>query len=668
MKNHKGFIPALLTLGLVLVGSLVTIGVSVLTNTNKIASNPRASIKNGDEGGNCLYANANDHGHCNNLNLECKNFKCVKKAETEEENTIVSGTKGGPCIDTSIVKNQCPDDNLECKNNICVEKINNNEESGGGSGASCDPPLKGVPCPNRACCFKMKGQDPTVYASVNARMTNSMGTPCTTEDYTNAHGIVYGAESWGYCDDDGGNYAGGGSSSGGSMSENSCTKASTSNSTNTCVQKSGSQSNDAYCRSKGYNGGWSNWACVDGDPKIICCSKLAVGGSGGSGTSSTVPANCTPSDCKTYFQMESFSSDVKVSTYMTGSLYKTGNCSGSAVNSADLYNYCKTNLGTTSNTSTTSLINGCVENVDCSEKYPKNKYPTVNKNKYSFYGGGADIEFHSGPKCSNSPVVDEEGLKAYCTTGSTDGGDTEEEVLPEIAVVVACDETPFECPNGPKKPYFKSVDGKDFYIDDACTSLIGVYNQTNLNNYCTGQGGMGLSQNIAQGTKKCEVRTEKITVDGELISVENVLELNDQVSCDHVLRASTENGVMVFRECPTFSGSNCIYICLKNEKIVNCAGTSDNKVYDKKITQSKVQITVFNINPTESLTIIVSGKGGEAVIKETEVPINSYVSGIGECSSDVDLTIFHKLKNVEEYASPTINVKCGKRAILKLNN
>jgi len=43
MKNHKGTVPALLTLGLVLVGSLVTLGLSVLTNTNKIASNPRAA-------------------------------------------------------------------------------------------------------------------------------------------------------------------------------------------------------------------------------------------------------------------------------------------------------------------------------------------------------------------------------------------------------------------------------------------------------------------------------------------------------------------------------------------------------------------------------------------------------------------------------------------------
>lgn len=44
MKNRKGSTAALLTLGLVLIGSLVTLGVSFLTNNNKkIASYPRAS-------------------------------------------------------------------------------------------------------------------------------------------------------------------------------------------------------------------------------------------------------------------------------------------------------------------------------------------------------------------------------------------------------------------------------------------------------------------------------------------------------------------------------------------------------------------------------------------------------------------------------------------------
>src|SRR3989339_1189938 len=44
MKNHKGEIATLLTLGLVLVGTLITLGTSLLVNNKKnLASNPRAA-------------------------------------------------------------------------------------------------------------------------------------------------------------------------------------------------------------------------------------------------------------------------------------------------------------------------------------------------------------------------------------------------------------------------------------------------------------------------------------------------------------------------------------------------------------------------------------------------------------------------------------------------
>lgn len=111
-KSRKGFVPALLTLGLVLVGSLVTIGISYLTSTNKIASNPRAA----------------------------------------------------GCTAADIPESAC------------------------------------------ACCFKKAGQSPVVYASSQSRINNCMGTPCTTANYTSESGIAYGAESWGYCDDGGGDY------------------------------------------------------------------------------------------------------------------------------------------------------------------------------------------------------------------------------------------------------------------------------------------------------------------------------------------------------------------------------------------------------------------------------------------------------------------------------
>ncbi|MEM4337154.1 MAG: hypothetical protein QXG86_04080 [Candidatus Woesearchaeota archaeon] len=60
---------------------------------------------------------------------------------------------------------------------------------------------KPIPNPDKACCFCQNGKV-RVYASSNARKNNCMATPCATKYYGNA----YGAESWGYCNDDGTNY------------------------------------------------------------------------------------------------------------------------------------------------------------------------------------------------------------------------------------------------------------------------------------------------------------------------------------------------------------------------------------------------------------------------------------------------------------------------------
>ncbi|MFA6081463.1 MAG: hypothetical protein WC741_03585 [Patescibacteria group bacterium] len=108
-KSRKGTSATLLTLGLVLVGSLVVFGLSFLTNNNKIASNPRAQS--------CTAAD--------------------------------------------------------------------------------------IPNSTKACCFCQNGSV-RVYATANARVSNCMGTECSTA----AYGTAYNATSWGYCNDSGGSYEG----------------------------------------------------------------------------------------------------------------------------------------------------------------------------------------------------------------------------------------------------------------------------------------------------------------------------------------------------------------------------------------------------------------------------------------------------------------------------
>lgn len=79
MKNSKGSTAALLTLGLVLVGSLVTLGLSYLTTTNQIASNPRAEI---------------DAGYCCVKYKDGKNYGCPDKSAIQNVGKYCPNTEG----------------------------------------------------------------------------------------------------------------------------------------------------------------------------------------------------------------------------------------------------------------------------------------------------------------------------------------------------------------------------------------------------------------------------------------------------------------------------------------------------------------------------------------------------------------------------------------------
>ena len=264
MKNHKGFVPALLTLGLVLIGSLVTIGVSYLTNTNKIASNPKAAEtcttgfyalegEEGVSGSGCKAVCGSDCEKCNwagKTKWQCKSVAGGNVHACTEARTYASLTN-------------CVSEHKEDGKDKCTQCLlgQTNRVEYGGSG----PPAGGSEKDKNAC--------------------DEAGGSCSF--YAECIYGTYGGKANKYCSDinekdecckpkgSGGN--------GGSMTNNLCTKASTSNSTNTCVKKTGTASNDSFCRSSGYNGGWSNWTCIEGDPTVVCCSKLEIGGSGDGG-------------------------------------------------------------------------------------------------------------------------------------------------------------------------------------------------------------------------------------------------------------------------------------------------------------------------------------------------------------------------------------------------
>src|SRR3990167_10752688 len=94
MKNHKGEIATLLTLGLVLIGGLVTLATSFIINRQKnLASNPRALTVN------CAYTAyecilARQKGDCPSGNYlgasctQCKNGKYRCPGTTEDSPNV----------------------------------------------------------------------------------------------------------------------------------------------------------------------------------------------------------------------------------------------------------------------------------------------------------------------------------------------------------------------------------------------------------------------------------------------------------------------------------------------------------------------------------------------------------------------------------------------------
>jgi hypothetical protein len=238
---------------------------------------------------------------------------------------------------------------------------------------------------------------------------------------------------------------------------------------------------------------------------------------------------------------------------------------------------------------------------------------------------------------------------------------------------VQCSTTPTSCTAGDKnKKYYLSVDSKDFYKDAACTNLIEKFTPVNLTNYCTGQAGTGLAQNAVEGTNTCKVAKEKIKVNKNDVTVEKINDvLINKKPCDHVLVASTSDNIMVFRECPSFlQGSNCTYSCFKDNTQYNCESTFSDPQYDKKITNN-VQITVFNNNKTEDLDIVVTIKtnSGFTDVIRGKVPVGAYVSGLSKCNYTTEkLTIMHKIKSSDIFSPTPIEINCGGQAIVSLDN
>src|SRR3989344_4140649 len=149
MKNHKGTVPALLTLGLVLVGTLVTLGSSFFVNkTKNIALNSRAATGvfhkcNLDNpiytiGGYYICSGKNYwYSNCTNEITEGTNSYCAEMNDSVIPTPTLSGVS-------------CSGTGYRCDTNDCDYKteveVTNRQCSG-----------------ERVCCYKKPATAPTNY-------------------------------------------------------------------------------------------------------------------------------------------------------------------------------------------------------------------------------------------------------------------------------------------------------------------------------------------------------------------------------------------------------------------------------------------------------------------------------------------------------------------------
>ena len=184
MHNHKGAIATLLTLGLVVIGTLITLGTSLFVNNKNtnIASNPRASSQASCNG---IVSGCNQNYYACGSNKYSSTSSCSNNDVGDEgpgnyckRVCVGSGTDnacksaGGNCDDNCNNGNYGLTANRYCKENerqdYCCKA--SSSSGGGGGGAYNNGNIVGE---NQSCCFR-KNNKIYVYATYQSMVNNGM--------------------------------------------------------------------------------------------------------------------------------------------------------------------------------------------------------------------------------------------------------------------------------------------------------------------------------------------------------------------------------------------------------------------------------------------------------------------------------------------------------------
>jgi len=185
MKNRKGEIATLLTLGLVLVGAVATLATSIFTNSKKnIASNPRAANT-------CYGPKTCPSGTTGAYYTKGSKFytdsNCTNSPEWDEickPNTGQGGGGGGGGDDISggnlnencFINNECASNDLICRNNKCVKKNS--------SGSSQETTVNNE---DDSCCL-IKCKNGKKSSTVYTQSLSAVDMPLSSCNGNNAYG------------------------------------------------------------------------------------------------------------------------------------------------------------------------------------------------------------------------------------------------------------------------------------------------------------------------------------------------------------------------------------------------------------------------------------------------------------------------------------------------
>jgi len=431
MKNKKGEIATLLTLGLVVVGTLITLGTSLFVSNNKtnLASNSRATCISKYQPCTTVKSTYAIGGYWSSSGKFYKSADCSSEVVEgvgtycKAQNPVAAGIAAG--AENGVCRSAAPkcDGTLTCTGGVCVKPAAG-PAAGAENGAcrSATPKCDGTLTCTGGICVKPAASP---AAGTQGGACRSAAPKCDGALVCNTSSICAASTSQGQ------------------TANQITTSTVTGEGQSCCFQKKGkvyvyasyqSMVNNQMLDDDGKpdcgrltNSVVSSYTADNPPGAFVCAGGTAnmtsitsynqtnttnvSGTTGETNGDLVVPEGCNGTNCQAFFPDGiNFLATVLISTNKTGpaTYYKSGNCAdGSKANPntlGELRSYCST-------ASAAEASVTCAPNLSCKDNYGGNG----NKYSYSIDAAGTTT-YYKGNSCYGTPkATGEPDVKAYCT-------------------------------------------------------------------------------------------------------------------------------------------------------------------------------------------------------------------------------------------------------------